>query len=225
VKSSDGNRLSLFASRPILNGVSRVNLPPHFRMSFPRFARVAFVACAVLAVACGDITRQKATYTTALSSFSVFTLTGTPLAEPNALSFLGGVTRATSSFGFDVAFDIDSSGKVVVYPVRSVAGAAAGTPKRVGLQIVPGGFDALREAPLTGYDTVGTQRLSAGTALAVELRDPTACFSYNLVSSQLLYGKLVIDSAFAGTRHIYGRVVIDPNCGYRGLVPDSIPRN
>src|SRR5258708_12290461 len=116
-------------------------------MSFPRFARVAFVACAVLAVACGDITRQKATYTTALSSFSVFTLTGTPLAEPNALSFLGGVTRAPSSFGFDVAFDIDSSGKVAVYPVRSVAGAAPPPPNPPPLQPLPRRFHQLRYSP------------------------------------------------------------------------------
>lgn len=194
-------------------------------MSSPRFVRIACVACAVLAVACGDITRQKATYTTAQSSFSVFTLTNTPLAEPNALNFLGGVTRASSSFSFDVAFDIDSSGKVIVYPVRLIAGAAAGTPKRIGLQIVPGGFDALREAPATGYDTANTQKLSIGSALAVELRDPANCFSYSLVSSQLLYAKLVVDSAFVATRRIYGRVVVDKNCGYRGLVPDSVPTN
>jgi hypothetical protein len=36
---------------------------------------------------------------------------------------------------------------------------------------------------------------------------------------------MVIDSIIPATRRLYGRLVIDPNCGYRGLVPDSIPTN
>jgi hypothetical protein len=194
-------------------------------MSSSRLARVAVVASAVLAVACGDITRQKATYASSLAGFSVYTLTETPAAQPNALLFLGGVTRASSSFAFDVAFDFTPSGSVIVYPVRALGGAPAGTLKRVGLQLVPTSFDVLREAPATGYDTVNAKTVNVGSTIAVELRDATACFSYNLVSSQLLYGKMVIDSIIPATRRLYGRLVIDPNCGYRGLVPDSIPTN
>ena len=198
---------------------------PRHSMSSSRLARVAVVACAVLAVACGDITRQKATYASALAPFSLYTITQSPAAEPNALNFLGGVTRASSSFAFDLAFDIDATGRVIVYPVRVLGGAPAGPLKRVGLQVVPGGFEALREAPQTGYDTVSAKTVSVGTALAVELRDPTACFSYSILTSQLLYAKLVVDSVNTATRRIFGKIVVDPNCGYRGLVPDSIPTN
>ncbi len=194
-------------------------------MSSPRLARAAVVACAVLAVACGDLTRQKATYTSVLASFSLFTLSSSPPAEPNALNFLGGVTRASSGFAFDVAFGLDPSGRIVVYPVRSLGGSPAGTLKRVGLQLVPGSFESLQAVPATGYDTLHAQTIGIGQTVAVELQDATACFSVSLLSSQLLYAKMVIDSVYPSTQQIFGRIVVDSNCGYRGVVPDSIPTN
>jgi hypothetical protein len=194
-------------------------------MSSSRLVRVAVVACAVLAVACGDLTRQKATYASTFAAFSLYTITQSPAAEPNALNFLGGVTRASSAFAFDLAFDLTPSGAVIVYPVRALGGAPAGTLKLVGLQPVPVAFENLLEAPETGYDSVSAKTVNVGSTIAVQLRDPTACFSVNILSSQLLFGKIVIDSVFPDTRRLYGRLVIDPNCGYRGLVPDSIPTN
>ncbi len=202
-----------------------MQFPLRFPMSSPRLIRAAVVVCAVLAVACGDVTRQKATYASAISSYSVYTLTQSPAAQPNALNFLGGVTRASSSFAFDLAFDFDANGRVIVYPVRTLGGAPAGTLKRIGLQAVPGTFESIVEAPATGYDTLHAKTISVGSTLAVELRDASACFSYSILQSQLLYAKITVDSIIPATRLIYGKLVVDPNCGYRGLVPDSIPKN
>jgi len=214
-----------FARRPAYSPLSPT---PHltFRHIFmlpTRYLRVAIVACAIVSVACGDLTRPKATYANALSSYTMYGLTTAPSTGANALSFLGGAVHANSSFLFDVAFDIDATGRTVVYPVRTLAGAPAGTPKRVGLQTVTGSFDALRAVPQTGYDTVNVKTVTPGTVLAVELRDATACFSYSLVSSQFLYAKLVVDSVDQGAKKIYIRTVVDPNCGYFSVVPDSVP--
>ena len=188
-----------------------------------RLVRVAVVAFAVVAVACGDPTRPKATFANAPSSYALYALTGSPALVPNAFNFLGGATRADAAFLFDIAFDIDASGRAVVYPVRALAGALAGVQKRVGLQVVAGGYEALLEAPLTGYDTLTPKVLAPGGVLAVEIREPSACFSS--LFSQVLYGKLVVDSVKPATRRIYGRTVIDPNCGYRSVVPDSVPKS
>ena len=190
-----------------------------------RITRVAVVVLAVIAVACGDPTRAKATYANALQSYALYALTGAPPTAPNAISFLSGATRANASFTFDLAFDIDAAGKPVVYPVRSLAGAMAGVPKRVGLQVISGTFDAIREVPETGYDTVSSRTITPGSVLAVELRDPSACFSYSFLQSQLLYAKLVVDSVNVTTHRLYVRAVFDPNCGYRMVVPDSVPTN
>ena len=188
-----------------------------------RLVRVGVVALAIVAVACGDITRPKATYPNVLSNYTIYALTSAPATAPTALNFLGGSTAANASFLFDVAFDIDASGRAVVYPVRTLASALAGTAKRVGLQPVSGTFEEVRMVPETGYDTVAVKTVNPGTVLAVEMRDPQVCFSYSLVSSQFIYAKLVVDSVNTTSRKLYIRTVVDANCGYFSVVPDSVP--
>lgn len=196
-------------------------------MTSTRFLRVALVALVPCAVACGDPTLAKATFTSGLATSTLYALTGAPAVVPTALSFLMGPSHATSAFEFDVAVDLDASNRTVVLPVRTLGGALAGTLKRVGLQVVPGSFESVLEVPATGYDTLGVKTIAPGVVLAVELQDSRACFSsFNLtvVTSQIIYAKLVVDSVDAATRRIFTRSVVDPNCGYRGVVPDSVPR-
>lgn len=192
-----------------------------------RRLRVALVALAVFGVACGDPTLAKATYASGQATTTLYALTGAPANVPTALSFLSGAAHASATFAFDVAVDLDAQNRVVVMPVRVLGGALAGTLKRVGLQVVPGAFASIEEVPTTGYDTLSVKTITPGTTLAVELQDPTACYSsYNLavLTSQLIYAKLVVDSIDVPTRRIYTRSVVDPNCGYRGVVPDSVPK-
>ena len=183
--------------------------------------RVVVVALAVLAVACGDPTKPKAAFANAPSSYALYAFTGAPVNAATAINFLGGAARADASFSFDVAFDLDASGRPVIYPVRAIASDLAGSVKRVGLQVVPGTFDSVREAPETGYDTLGAKTVNPGDVLAVELLDLNTCL-YSL-GGQMLYAKLTVDSVNTTARRIYARAVVDPNCGYRSVVPDSIP--
>ncbi len=186
-----------------------------------RAPRVVVVALAVLAVACGDPTKPKASYANAPSSYALYAFTGAPVNAATAISFLGGPARADANFAFDVAFDLDGTGRPVVYPVRAIASDLAGRVKRVGLQVVPGPFDAVREVPETGYDTLSAKTINVGDVLAVELLDQSSC-AYSL-GGQTLFAKLTIDSVNASSRRLYARTVVDPNCGYRSVVPDSIP--
>ena len=190
--------------------------------------RVALVAFAVLGVACGDPTLAKATYASMLSTNTLYALTGASATVPTAFSFLSGPTHATATFAFDVAFDLDASNRPVVMPVRVLGGTLAGTLKRVGLLLVSGSFESVLEVPATGYDTLNAKTLVPGAVLAVELQDATACYSsYNLnvLTSQFIYAKLVVDSVDASTRRIFMRTVVDANCGYVGVVPDSVPKH
>jgi hypothetical protein len=186
-----------------------------------RPSRIAAVALAVLAIACGDPTKPRATYANALSSYALYAFTGAPVNAATAISFLAGAARADASFSFDVAFDLDGSGRPVLYPVRAIASDLAGNVKRVGLQVVPGSFDSVREVPETGYDTLGAKTVNVGDVVAVELFDLGTCL-YSL-GGQTLYAKLTVDSVNTTSRRLYARTVIDPNCGYRSVVPDSIP--
>jgi hypothetical protein len=184
--------------------------------------RVVVVALAVLAVACGDPTKPKATYANALSTYALYAFTGAPVNAATAISFLGGAARADASFAFDVAFDLDASGRPIIYPVRAIASDLAGSVKRVGLQLVTGSFDAVREAPATGYDTLSAKTINVGDVLAVQMLDLATC-AYSL-GGQSLYAKLTVDSVNLAARKLYARTVTDPNCGYRSVVPDSIPQ-
>jgi hypothetical protein len=188
-----------------------------------RPSRVAVVALAILAVACGDPTKPKATYTNAPSSYTLYAFTGAPVYGATAISFLGGAKLTDATFAFDVAFDLDATGRPIVYPVRAIASDLAGSVKRVGLQVVTGPFESVREAPQTGYDTLSAQTVAVGAVLAVELLDLNTCL-YSL-GGQTLYAKLTVDSVNTATRRLYARTVVDPNCGYRSVVPDSIPTN
>ena len=186
-----------------------------------RPTRAVVAALAVLAIACGDPTKPKATYANALSSYTLYAFSGAPVNAATALNFLGGAARADASFAFDVAFDLDANGRPIVYPVRVIASDLAGGVKRVGLQVVPGPFDAVREVPAAGYDTLAARTINVGDVLAVELLDLDTCrFS---LGGQSIYAKLTVDSVSAATRRLYARTVVDPNCGYRSVVPDSIP--
>jgi hypothetical protein len=186
-----------------------------------RPSRVVVVALAVLAIACGDPTKPQATYTNALSTYALYAFTGAPVNAATAISFLGGAARADASFAFDVAFDLDATGRPIIYPVRAIASDLAGGVKRVGLQVVTGPFDAVREVPATGYDTLAAKTINVGDVLAVEMRDLNSCL-YSL-GGQLMYAKLTVDSVNTSARRLYARTVIDPNCGYRSVVADSIP--
>lgn len=189
-----------------------------------RLLRVVVVALATLAVACGDPTRPRATTPNLLLSYSVHGLTGAPPATANALNLYIGPTRADASFDFDVALDLDATGKILVYPVRAVAGPLAGiVPTRVGLQTVSGSFEALREAPERGYDTLSVRTIAPGTVVAAELVDLVSGVCIYSLTGSSTYAKFVVDSVNPATRRFYVRSVADANCGYRSLVADSLP--
>jgi hypothetical protein len=188
-----------------------------------RLPRVVVVALAVALLACGDPTLPKATTPNVFISYSLFPLTGSPSGVSNAVSFFNGPTRADATFQFDVAFDVDPTGKIMAYPVRSLAGTLAGViGTRVGLQPVSGSFESVRQAPDVGYDTLTVKNIALGTTVAVQLVDQLSGQCLYSLGGQSTYAKFVVDSVDA-QRRLYIRSVVDLNCGYRSLVPDSIP--
>jgi hypothetical protein len=191
----------------------------------PRVAWVAVVAVATLAVACGDLTRPKASTPTLELDYSVYALTGTPVGVTNAINFFAGPARVDAAFGFDVALDLDPTGKILMYPVRAVAGPLAGTiPTRVGLQKLTGTFESVRSAPNSGvYDTITVQSIEPRQVVAAEIIQQTSLACVYSLQGSAQYAKFVVDSVDLPTRKLFVRHVIDGNCGFRELVPDSIP--
>ena len=189
-----------------------------------RLLRVVAVALATAVIACGDPTLPKATIVNLQLSYSIYGLTGAPPATSNAMNMFVGPTRADASFNFDVALDLDPAGKILVYPVRAIAGPLAGlVPTRVGLQTVVGSFESVRQAPDRGYDTLSVHTIAPGTVVVAELVDLVSGLCVFSLGGQQTYAKFVVDSVIPSSRKFYVRSVGDANCGYRSLVPDSIP--
>ena len=182
--------------------------------------------------ACNDPNENTQIAPVAAHTLTVYALTGTSPSFPSAyLAYLGAVTRADGNFDFDIAFDIDASQKVVVFPQRLVGvpcipnvlhcGGALGY-KPVGLQRITVAFDALERAPSSGYVFDSTFTVAPGEGLVMQVQSAEECLAY---LSSVRYTKLVVDSINAARRAVYFRTVHDPNCGYRTLIPGAVPKN
>ena len=184
------------------------------------------------ASACSDPNTVNNIIPVLADTLTVFALTGTPPSFPAAfLASSGAVTRADGGFNFDIAFDIDPSNQVVIYPQKLVGvpciigalncGGVLGA-KPVGLQRITVPFDALERAPGDGYQFDSTFVMKPGDGLVMQVQSASEC---QLYFSSIMYTKIVVDSIDAARRAIYFRAVNDPNCGYRNLVAGATPKN
>ena len=185
-----------------------------------RLALIAMLSTVAGLGACRDPIELQATEPTVTDTLTVYALSGTPPGYPNALSLITRTPIAVSGFGgFDIAFDIDESNRILIHAARRVVSVGAQVPQ-VGLQIVPGTFESITSAPVGGYKVDSTIVASVGDVIVFEAVHNTGegdicTFALN----PNLYAKISIDSVFLATRTIVFRFGYDPNCGYRSFAP------
>ena len=184
------------------------------------FARLLAVIGAVsLAIACGEPRRLPARGAVFGDTLTVYALSGTDISFPSALNVGALVVVPVSGvFDFEIAFDINAAGDAVIYPVALLAAEEAGV-RRVGLQAVPGTFEALTEAPRTGYVYDQAMVATPGKVIAIE-----AGVSCPYPYPQVIFAKLVVDSVNIARRAIHFHAVTDPSCGFRSFLP-GIPKS
>ena len=181
-----------------------------------RLALLATVSGVVVLNACGDPTNLRATIPTFVDTLSVFALTGTPPSYPSGLSIVGrSAVRVDGFANFDVAFDIDAAGSAVIYPVKLII--AAGGSRPVGLLKVPAPFDAVVEAPSTGFDTDEPIVFAVGETVVVQSAHNASQDVCQFALSPFIYAKIAVDSINAASRTLYLRMGLDPNCGFRSF--------
>jgi hypothetical protein len=182
----------------------------------------AGLAIVAATTACNDPNENTTISDVVADTLTVWALTGTPASFPSAYwASRGAITRADGNFNFDIAFDIDAAGKIVVYPQRLV-GVPLNGPKPVGLQRITGTFESLERAPNSGYVFDSTFTVAPGEGLVMQVQASDECLAY---FSSIRYTKLVVDSINTNQRALYFRTVHDPNCGYRNLIPGATPKN
>ncbi len=174
------------------------------------------VVCAAIVGACDGPSTAMGQSEDADQAFFVHALTGSALDASTALTFPGrAVTRVDGTYEFDVAFDIDANGNVVLLPPEMV-GQNPGGNRLVGIIKGIGTYDAITSAPTTGYTVDSVTVIGRGQAVAVQAQEPV-CATSNPVAPYL-YAKIVIDSIDVVGRGIYGRTMIGGDCGFRQLV-------
>lgn len=177
-----------------------------------RFATrdVALTALALLSAACGDTTGLPAPfYANQVDTVSLYALRGTLVTQPSAYTLdVAQRVRTDQTTALDFAFDFDSLGAPALFPTGAIH-----LGQLSGLQTSTATFTALTLAPTGGYIFDKPVALDTGTVVLVRSR-PTQC-SFGVTVS--LYAKLRVLSVDSTARRLDFEILVDRNCGYRGL--------
>ena len=182
-----------------------------------RLALLATMSAVVVLNACGDPTSLKASVPTFVDTLSVFALSGTPASYPSGISILARQAVRVDGFAtFDVALDIDAAGNAIVYPVKLVVNSPGGT-RPVGLFKIPSPFEAVLEAPKTGFTSDSSIVLAPGQTVVIQSAHSGSGDLCQFAISPYIYAKLTVDSVSLASRTLYLREGLDPNCGFRSF--------
>ena len=190
----------------------------------PRFFRatyfLALTICATAAAACGDPFAVKAPYQTVTDSFAISALTKTPVSARALWRISDFVRYRLDSVGtqFDLGFDIDATGRVLVYPARTIVVPPPGTlatPQPVGLLATTDVYASVDRAPQTGYTVDTAIVVSKGQTVFV--RSNSNFCTIQPTGGTLLYAKFIVDSINTVTRELLVRSTIQPSCNFRSF--------
>lgn len=193
-------------------------------MNLRKLAFGAIAASFIVFVGCDNSNPFAAQLPTAQDTYTIFALTGTPPAYPSGLNTYGRTpTRVDGNASFDIAFDINSDGNAILYPVKLVVSSVSGD-RPVGLRLVPGVFDSVTSAPTGTYQTDSAVVAPKGQVVVVEANRGLSGDVCSFSLSQNIYTKIVVDSIDVASHTITIQTVMDPNCGFRSFqagIPDK----
>lgn len=176
----------------------------------------AVTGLALLAAACGDpLGLPQARITNEIDTVSLYALDGTPISVPSAYHLESRSTVRTDRTAiFDFAFNVDAQGRPVFLPT-----GALGLGQGAGFQPTATPFDSVTVAPGSGWVLDSGVVADSGTVLLARSRLTTCNFG----ASVFLYAKLQVLRVDLIARRIDFQILVDSNCGYRGLEP-GLPR-
>jgi hypothetical protein len=170
----------------------------------------------VLAVACGDpFALPRATLANIVDTVSLYALSGTPPRTPSGY-FLGNYLSPPvpvliqNGDGFDFAVDLDSAYRPMLLPTGALRLGRAS-----GAQVTTLPFDSITIAPAGGFQLDSAVTVDVGGRAIVHSRNVSCSFGIPAV----YYAKLQILAVDTATRRIDFQILVNDNCGYRGLEP------
>ena len=147
------------------------------------------------------------------ATFELWAVSGTPAAYPSGLLVPQGVVvRLDPSGNFDVAFDIDALGRLVVIPVSSAVAPVTG-PRAIGFQRTAATYNSIIEAPKSGWTNDSLFVVAPGETFLVKVTTQYCQFDLRRET----YAKFLVDSVLPAERRIKLVSRVNPNCGFRSL--------
>ena len=169
---------------------------------------VALLALLILG-ACDDATGPQANVDVVTDTLVVKAFTGATTSDATALNtFRVRTVRTEITSGYDVVFDLDAQGRILLYPPSKIANVG-----RAGLQKADAAFDAITEALVSGYNESEIVTAAPGEVYLIRAF-PAPC-SINI--RPFVYSKIVLDSVNVANRTIHFRITANPNCGFRSF--------
>ena len=184
-------------------------------MRFPRppFAALGALAALGTLAACGNSTGlPPAHIANVVDTVSLYALDGTPVTAPSAydVEFLRAV-RTDVTTAYDFIFNIDNTGRALLLPTGAV-----GMGKQSAILPQPTSFDAVTDAPTSGYADSTATPIDSGTVAVIRSRPYTLCATGIVV---FLYAKIEVLKIDRVARRLDFQILADLNCGYRELRP------
>lgn len=183
---------------------------------------LALIACALVAASCGDPFAVKAPFQTVTDSFAISALTRTA-GSARALWRIGEFRRyRLDSIGtqFDLGFDVDATGRIIVYPARTITVPPPGTlaaPPTVALQASSTAYASADRAPEAGYVADTALVITKGQTVFVRSTSDYCAAQAQQTGGTLLFAKFVVDSVNPVTRELLVRSTIQPSCNFRSF--------
>jgi hypothetical protein len=182
----------------------------------PARALVALAVATVAVGACDDPVQPIRENVRSLKA-TVFAVNGSPPGFPVAVNVLGPSTLGLNvDLDFDVAFDLDAAGRVVLVPQKLV-GLPLASARVIGLQRSAVPYRLLDEAPRTGWVYDSTLTLAVGETALIQSGSEYCSFQ----QSSVVHAKLAVDSVRRAARQLWISVAVNPNCGVLDLTLDT----
>jgi len=168
-----------------------------------------------LAAACGDSTGLlRATNLNVVDTVSLYAVSGgTPPRTPSGY-WLGiqdnppHPVLIQDGGAFDFVVDLDSAYRPLLKPTGALR-----LGRNSGVQTTTLPFDSIRIAPTGGYQLDSAVTVDVGGRAIVHSRTAQCSFGF----TTLYYAKLHILAVDSASRRIDFEILVDDNCGYRGL--------
>ena len=180
----------------------------------PLLRRAFLLLGTVAAVGCDDpLALPPPQFTNVLDTAVLYALRGTALTLPSGYDVVAGApARTDRAEPFDFAFDIADDGRALLYPAFAI-----GVSTDAGLVTSGIAFEAILEAPTEGFQRDTAVVVVPDDVLVVRSRSTNQACA--LLGSLPRYGKLRVLALDPTARTLTFEVLINSNCGYRGLQP------